>query len=152
MSADQETRLWLTMLRDYIEQRIKAALPFVRDGKLDLSSKNIVGTVPPANGGSGSNTGVTIRGATDYDNSVAPTDGQAVTWSTASGKYHPATPPTGITTLAGLSDVAISSPEDGDYLTYVAADGKWHNRRPGLVVTLNGQDVTLNGRDLTLGV
>ena len=57
MSADQETRLWLTMLRDYIAQEIRRALPFVRDGKLDLSSKNIVGTVPPANGGSGTNTG-----------------------------------------------------------------------------------------------
>lgn len=57
MSADQETRLWLTMLRDYIAAEIRRAIPFARDGKLDLSSKNIVGTVPKANGGSGTNTG-----------------------------------------------------------------------------------------------
>jgi hypothetical protein len=63
MSADQETRLWLTMLRDYIETRIKAALPFVRDGKLDLSSKNIVGTLPATSGGSGTNTGGDPTGA-----------------------------------------------------------------------------------------
>lgn len=149
MSADQEWRLLLTQLRDYIEQRIRAALPFTRDGKLDLSSKNIVGTLPPANGGSGRNDGVTIRGATDYDDTTAPTTGQAVIWNGT--KYHPATPPTGITTLAGLSDVAISSPQDGDYLTYVAADGKWHNRRPGKTLTLNGQPVTLDGNTLTLG-
>lgn len=147
MSAEQDWRLLLTDIRDYIEQRIHAALPFTRDGNLDLSSKRIVGAVPPARLPT---TATTIRGAQDYDDSVAPTDGQAVMWNGT--KYHPATPPTGITTLAGLSDVAISSPQDGDYLTYVASDGKWHNRRPGLVVTLNGQDVTLGGRDLTLGV
>lgn len=52
MSADQEWRLLLTQLRDYIEQRIRAAIPFTRDGKLDLSSKNIVGTLPPSSTGS----------------------------------------------------------------------------------------------------
>ena len=95
MSADQETRLWLTMLRDYIESRIKAALPFVRDGKLDLSSKNIVGTVPVEHGGSGTNTGVTIRGASDYDDSSAPVVGQVITWNGA--KFHAADASGGLT-------------------------------------------------------
>ena len=122
---------------------------FLIGNRLNLAAPT-VGVLPASAGGTETTAGVTIRGAADYDNTTAPTTGQAVMWNGT--KYHPATPPTGITTLAGLSDVAISSPQDGDYLTYVASDGKWHNRRPGLVVTLNGQDVTLGGRDLTLGV
>lgn len=124
---------------------------FLIGDRLNLAAPT-VGTLPPTAGGTGGTSGITIRGAGDYDNTTAPTDGQTVTWSAASGKFHPVTPTGGITTLAGLSDVAISSPQDGDYLTYVAADGKWHNRRPGKTLTLNGQPVTLDGNTLTLGV
>lgn len=46
-----------TTLRNWVIQEIRAALPFVRDGKLDLASTNIVGSVPPEHGGSGTNTG-----------------------------------------------------------------------------------------------
>lgn len=53
-------------LRDWILAQIRAALPFVRDGKFDLSSPNIVGEVPPPRGGTGTTDGT----ATPKDDSV----------------------------------------------------------------------------------
>lgn len=150
MSALQDWRDTFQLLVTEMQRIVIARTPFVRDGKLDLSSPNKVGTLPPANGGTGTTAGVTIRGATDYDNTTAPTTGQAVIWNGT--KYHPATPPTGITTLAGLSDVAISSPQDGDTLVYLTSDNKWHNSRPARTLTLNGDALTLDGETLTLGV
>lgn len=148
MSLERKTLLKAIYDEMYraVDERVRRIL--IGD-RLNLAAPTI-GVLPPTAGGTGTPAGVTIRGATDYDNTTTPMTGQGILWNGT--KYHPATLPTGITTLAGLSDVTISSPQDGDYLTYVAADGKWHNRRPGLVVTLNGQDVTLGGRDLTLGV
>lgn len=35
--------------------------------------------------------------------------------------------PTGVSTLASLTDVNISSPADGQLLQYQTVDNKWHN-------------------------
>lgn len=138
-----------TELRNWMLQQIQAALPFARDGKVDLTSPHFVGSLPPTRLPPSA---TTIRGATDYDDSIAPADGQAIIWDDALGKYHPATPPTGITSLAALSDVVISAPQQGDSLIYLVADGKWHNSRPAQTIMLNGEPLTLGGETLTLGV
>lgn len=154
MSADQETRLWLTMLRDYIETRIKAALPFVRDGKLDLSSKNIVGAVPPTRLPASA---TTIRGATDYDDTTAPTDGQVIAWDESGGKFGPANQTGGGGTLASLSDVSLADVQDGQVLVYDAANALWRNGTIQYPVTLeplvlDSETLIFNGDVLTIGV
>lgn len=55
MWVDPET---LRAIFDYINKRaVEVVAPFTRGGKLDLSSPNIVGHLPPGRGGTGGTTG-----------------------------------------------------------------------------------------------
>jgi hypothetical protein len=140
MSADQETRLWLTMLCDYIEQRMRAAIPFARDGKLDLSSNNIVGTVPQIHGGSGTNTGAEPA----LGNPAANGD---VLSSTTAGVRSWITP-AGSGALDDLTDVTITTPADDDVLTYNSASSAWVNQAPASGLTnpmTTADDVIIGG-------
>ena len=56
---------------------------------------------------------------------VGLTNGQVLTYDSASGKWKNATVPAGVTTLAGLSDVQISSPSNGQVLTFSSVAAKW---------------------------
>ncbi|HET8627455.1 MAG TPA: hypothetical protein VFL91_08545 [Thermomicrobiales bacterium] len=118
-------RLMRTLM-DHIDRRILELLPFVTDDwKLNLNSRDIVGQLPGKSGGTSTTDGVTIRGARDYDDGVAPTSGQVITWD--GSKYHPATPAVGLadptTTKGDLIARGASAPPtrlpvgaDGDVL------------------------------------
>lgn len=79
------------------------------------------GVFVPAGGGSSV---VSIDDLSDVDTStVAPTDGQVLTWDDAAGQWEPAAPTGGGggNTLIGLDDTNIVSPQIGDLLQYKAA-------------------------------
>lgn len=60
------------------------SIPHDQGSTLDLSTLASV-SIPPAL----SLPSATIRGAADYSNTVAPTDGQVVTWDATAGKFKP---------------------------------------------------------------
>ena len=89
-----DRKLHLQDIYNEIHRAIEARVGrFLIGDRLNLAAPT-VGTLPPTAGGTGGTSGVAIRAATDYDNTNAPTDGQTVTWSAASGKFHPVTPAT----------------------------------------------------------
>lgn len=73
-------------------------------------------------------------------------DGYVVYWNNGAGKFELKSPSGGSTTLAGDSDVALTSPADGDVLTYVAASSNWENKPASgggsaLTISNNGTSV-----------
>lgn len=62
-----------------------------------------------------------IRGAVDYDDSVAPTDGQAPLWNSAEGKFKPGTPAGGSGT-GTVTSVAGVAPDGTGNVPLTAAD------------------------------
>ena len=69
---------------------------------------------------------------------VAPTDGQVLTWDNANSVWEPATPSGGgASDIDDLSDVdtSTSAPTDGQALLWVAADSEW---QPGDVAASGG--------------
>ena len=85
-----ERKLLLKAIYDEMQRAIEARVGrFLIGNRLNLAAPT-VGTLPPTAGGTGGTSGVTIRGASDYDNSVAPTSGQAIVWNAAASKFHPA--------------------------------------------------------------
>jgi hypothetical protein len=71
----------------------------------------------------------TLRGATDYDNTTAPSANQVIAWNNGLGKYKPAT-----LTMSYHSDVDVTTtaPTNGQALIYDSTSGKW---KPGSVAT-----------------
>ena len=53
-------------------------------------------------------------------------DGQVLTWNNSASKWEAQTPASGVTTLAALTDTAVSSPATGQMLQYNSS-GKWEN-------------------------
>lgn len=53
-------------------------------------------------------------------------DGQVLTWNNSASKWEAQTPASGVTTLAALTDTAVSSPASGQMLQYNSS-GKWEN-------------------------
>ena len=74
----------------------------------------------------GSVNNLTLDGLADVDVSTTPTDGQVLTWDTASSTYKPADGSVA-NTLGGLSDVDITTPADNDILTYNATTTNWES-------------------------
>lgn len=107
-------------------------------------------TITATGGGGGA---TTIDDLTDVDTStVAPTDGQVLTWDNAAGQWEPADATGGgATSLADLTDTSISSPATGEYLRYSTGIG-WRDTRlditddpfPGL-----GGDLAMSSYSLT---
>jgi hypothetical protein len=75
----------------------------------------------------------------DVDVSGSLSDGDVFTWDGVANKWKPEAPTVGgggSSTLAGDTDVNISSPANGQFLRYQTSDNKWHNS--GLTFTLSG--------------
>jgi hypothetical protein len=122
MSADQNWRDIIQMLVEHVHETVSARTPFVRDGKLDLASNHIVGTVPMKRGGSGTNTGA------EPALGNPATDGDVLS-STAAGVRSWITP-AGAAALDDLTDVTITTPATGDLLTYDNSTSTWINQAP----------------------
>ena len=80
-----------------------------------------------------------------WANGAAGTDGQTLTSNSTGGVYWAAP----VTSLAGLSDVTLSSTSNNDLLIYDADAGKWENHtisgNAGQVsVAFNSQDITVS--------
>ena len=77
--------------------------------------------------------------------SIAPTDGQVLTWDNANSRWDASTPVSGVTTLAALSDTAISSPSAGDMLLWDGSNS-WDNKAMGGDASItSGGVITVTG-------
>lgn len=79
--------------------------------------------------------GITVTGTPSAGQVITATSGSAANWQTVSGGGG------GSSTLAGDTDVIISSPADGQVLSYNASAGKWENSAPtsgGTVTSVSG--------------
>jgi hypothetical protein len=125
-------------------------------GDLQTQLGDLLNGVIPASLGQLNDVDYTNQGTQD-----GPTTNQILTWAattdpetgaTLTGTWVPATPTPPVTTLAGQTDVAITSPTNGQVLTYDTASGKWKNATPTAAVTsVAGKTgaVTLVADDLT---
>lgn len=140
-------QLWDELLR-HVDRRAQSVVqPFTVGGKLDRGTPNAVGHLPATGGGTGHEQGAEPPLGSPATNGqvLASTTGGVRSWVTQ----------TAATTLANLSDVALSGLMEGDALTYRA--GKWRNTRaaniglPGNVLTTGPERLTIGGADLTIG-
>jgi hypothetical protein len=82
--------------------------------------------------------GVSVSGTPTSGQVITASSGTAASWQTPGG---------GSGTLAGDSDVAISSPSNNQVLTYDGTSSKWTNQTPGSGVSLdtNASDIQPDG-------
>jgi len=94
---------------------------------------------------SGGSAGLSLDNLTDVNISGTPTSGQVLTFDAVSGKWVNGSG--GVTSLAGLTDVTITTPANGQTLLYDSTTSKWYN---SALKTINGQSLLGSG-DISVG-
>ena len=95
--------------------------------------------------------GATVVGKIQGDQvyaSISPTDGQVLTWDNSNSRWDAATPSSGVTTLAALTDTDISSPAGGELLLWDGSNS-WDNKALSGDATITTSGV-ISVADLTM--
>ena len=82
-----------------------------------------------------------IKSLSDVWASMTPTDEQVLYWDNSNSRWDAKTVAGGITTLAGLSDVTITSPTDGALLLYDTGTATWRDATMSSDVTVTDTGV-----------
>lgn len=94
-----------------------------QDGRLDNDEINITNNTSRI-----SSLEVTTTNLGRIDLAATATNGQILTWSTASSKYVPQAASAGATALSALTDVQLAALGNGQVLTWNAGTSKWENQ------------------------